>query len=70
MKSENITTVAEASEVLGWNKQAIRVAAQQGKLTFATAVKHERSVNGEWTYYIDKKALYKCANGEKELFRA
>lgn len=66
--NDHITSIEEASLILDWDPQAIRIAARQGKLTFATAIAPEKgSVR---TYYVDTKTLELCKQGKKELFRA
>lgn len=65
--SDNLTTVKEASELLDWDEKTIRDCLRAGVLTFGTAIK---GTGGNHKYYIDKKTLYKCVSGEKELFRA
>lgn len=65
--SEHLTTVAEASKLLDWDEKIIRDCLRAGVLTFGTAIK---GTGDNHKYYIDKKTLYKCVSGEKELFRA
>lgn len=65
--SDSLTTVAEASRLLDWDEKIIRDCLRAGVLTFGTAIK---GTGGNHKYYIDKKALYKCVSGEKDLFRA
>ena len=64
--SEHLTTVAEASKLLDWDEKIIRDCLRAGVLTFGTAIK---GIGDNYKYYIDRKALYKCASGEKELFK-
>lgn len=61
-----MATMAEASELLGWDVKSLREATRQGKVTFATAIKGSGSRD---VFLVDRKTLYKCAKGEKELFR-
>lgn len=64
--SEHLTTVAEASKLLDWDEKTIRDCLRAGVLTFGTAIK---GAGDNHKYYIDKKTLYKCVSGEKELFK-
>lgn len=64
--SDHLTTVSEASELLNWDEKTIRDCLRAGVLTFGTAIK---GTGGNHKYYIDKKALYKCVSGQKDLFK-
>ena len=57
-----------ASDELDKSEQELRVLAQQGKLTFATAIRNEKD-NG-WKYYTDVQWLKKVKAGEAPKFRA
>lgn len=64
--NEHMATIAEASELLGWDVKSLREAVRQGKVTFATAIKGSGSKD---IFLVDRKTLDKCVRGEKELFR-
>lgn len=46
--------VSEAAKKLGMNTQTLRLALQQGRFNFGTAVKTSEN---RWTYYINPKRL-------------
>lgn len=64
--SEYLMSLPEAAEVLGRNAEYMRLAAREGKLTFASGV----SGKGErWIYYVDRLAFERCLAGEQNLFK-
>lgn len=52
-KKPNKITVPEAAAIMGVTPQFLRLALQQGRFTFGTAVKFKR-----WSYYINEKKFY------------
>ena len=54
-------TVTQAAEIMGVDPQFLRIALQQGRFPFGTAVKMKR-----WAYYINARKLhdYLGARGE------
>lgn len=52
--------VSEAAKKLGMNTQTLRLALQQGRFDFGTAVKTSEK---RWTYYICEKRLERYING-------
>lgn len=49
----NKLTVPEAAEIMGVTPQFLRLALQQGRFPFGTAVKFKR-----WSYYINKDKFF------------
>lgn len=61
MKIKKEITIQEASKLMNKSQQFLRVALQQGKLPFGTAVK----LSSRWTYYISPKKFYEyIGNGD------
>lgn len=52
--------VSEAAKRLGMNTQTLRLALQQGRFNFGTAVKTSEN---RWTYYINPTRLEKYLEG-------
>ena len=52
--------VSEAAKKLGMNTQTLRLALQQGRFSFGTAIKTSEN---RWTYYICEKRLERYING-------
>ena len=52
--------VSEAAKRLGMNTQTLRLALQQGRFNFGTAVKTSEN---RWTYYINQTRLEKYLEG-------
>lgn len=52
--------IKEASEILGCTQQFLRVALQQGKFPFGSAVK----TSSEYTYYISRGRLEAWMKGQ------
>lgn len=57
MKEEKLSVV-EAAAIMDVDPQFLRLALQQGKFPFGTAVKMEK----RWAYYINKKRFYDYLN--------
>lgn len=53
--------VSEAAKKLGMGTQTLRLALQQGKFDFGTAVK---TTENRWTYYICETRLEKYLKGD------
>lgn len=52
--------VSEAAKRLGMNTQTLRLALQQGRFNFGTAVKTSEN---RWTYYVNQTRLEKYLEG-------
>lgn len=53
--------VSEAAKLLKMNTQTLRLALQQGRFDFGTAVKTSEK---RWTYYINPDRLERYLNGQ------
>jgi predicted DNA-binding protein (UPF0251 family) len=55
-------SVKEAAQMMGVTQQLLRIALQQGRFPFGTAVKMKR-----WAYYINSEMFYNYISGRKEV---
>lgn len=66
--NEFISNIKYAAKELDQEEQSLRVLAQQGKLTFITAIRNSK--DSGWLYYTDVQLLEKVKAGEAPKFRA